>query len=109
MDESFSGTGLVYGMALVLAIGKACTLLIWRTLPKPRPPVRQELVDAWRHRRTRMQAKAKAASPSQDPQHVANDGMPDTSQTKNTFRPSTSAPGEALAETTKLSARTAQP
>ncbi len=109
MDESYSRTGLIYGMALVLAIGKACTLLIWRTVPKPRPPVRQELVEAWRRRRIHMQAKAKGASPSQDPQPVANDGMADRSQTDTTFKPSTSALGEALAETTKLSARTAQP
>ncbi|WP_134495971.1 hypothetical protein [Microvirga pakistanensis] len=109
MDDSFSRTGLIYGMALVLAIGKACTLLIWRTLPKPRPPVRQELAEAWRRRRTRMQVDAKAASAPQDPHPVANDGMADTSQTENMFRPSTSAPGQALHGTTKLSARIAPP
>ena len=108
MDESYSRTGLIYGMALVLAIGKACTLLIWRTLPKPRPPVRQELVEAWRRRRTRIQVDAKATSAPQDPQPVANDGMADSSRTKNTFRPSTSAPGKALNETTMPSARTAR-
>jgi hypothetical protein len=109
MDESFSRTGFVYGMALVLAIGKACTLLIWRTLPRSRPPVRQELAEAWRRRRTRMQVEAKAALAPQDPQPVANDGVADGSRTDNTFKPSTSAPGEALNETTKLSARTAPP
>jgi hypothetical protein len=46
MDESFSRTGFVCGMAFVLAVRKACTLLIWRTLPKPRPPLRQELLSA---------------------------------------------------------------
>ena len=46
MDESFSRVGLLYGMAFVLAVGKACTLLIWRTLPKPRPPLRHELLEA---------------------------------------------------------------
>jgi hypothetical protein len=34
MDESFSPTVFLYGMALVLAVGKAFTLTIWRTLPK---------------------------------------------------------------------------
>ena len=61
MDESFSRVGLLYGMAFVLAVGKACTLMIWRTLPKPRPPLRQELLEAWRHRRTHVRARRKAA------------------------------------------------
>jgi hypothetical protein len=61
MDESFSRVGLLYGMAFVLAVGKACTLLIWRTLPKPRPPLRQELLEAWRHRGTHVRARGKAA------------------------------------------------
>ncbi len=52
MDQSFSPVIFVYGMALVLGVGKACTLLIWRTLARPRPGVRQDLSDAW-HRRTR--------------------------------------------------------
>jgi hypothetical protein len=34
MDESFSPVIVVYGMAFVLGVGKACTLLIWRTLPR---------------------------------------------------------------------------
>jgi hypothetical protein len=104
MDESFSRTGFVYGMAFVLAVSKACTLLIWRTLPKPRPPLRQELVKAWRRRRTRIQVEAKAASAPRDQQHAANDGMADSNRTDNGFRPSTSAPSEAPNETTKLSA-----
>ena len=51
MDESFSRTGFLYGMAFVLATSKARTLLIWRTLPKPRPPLQQELIEAWHRRR----------------------------------------------------------
>jgi hypothetical protein len=35
MDESFSPTIFLYGMALVLAVGKAFTLTIWRTLQSP--------------------------------------------------------------------------
>jgi hypothetical protein len=57
IDESFSRVGLLYGMAFVLAVGKACTLLIWRTLPKPRPPLRQELLEAWHHRRTHVRGR----------------------------------------------------
>ena len=37
MGESFSIVIFVYGMGLVLGVGKACTLLIRRTLPRPRP------------------------------------------------------------------------
>ncbi|EIM31121.1 hypothetical protein MicloDRAFT_00001090 [Microvirga lotononidis] len=58
MDESFSPTIFLYGMALVLAVGKAFTLTIWRTLPKPRPGLRQEMVQAWENRRLRKQAVA---------------------------------------------------
>ncbi|MFD0466175.1 hypothetical protein ACFQY9_34210 [Microvirga aerilata] len=43
MDESFSPVILIYGLAIVLGVGKACTLLIWRTLARPRPGLRQEL------------------------------------------------------------------
>ena len=63
MDESFSPTILLYGIALVLAVGKAFTLTIWRTLPKPRPGLRQEMLHAWKNRRLRKQA---ATSPVQD-------------------------------------------
>jgi hypothetical protein len=62
MDESFSPTIFLYGMALVLAVGKAFTLTIWRTLPKPRPGLRQEMLQAWKDRRLRKQA---AMSPVQ--------------------------------------------
>jgi hypothetical protein len=56
MDESFSPTIFLYGMALVLAVGKAFTLTIWRTLPKPRPGLRQEMLQAWKNRRLQKQA-----------------------------------------------------
>ena len=62
MDESFSPTIFLYGMALVLAVGKAFTLTIWRTLPMPRPGLRQEMLQAWKNRRLRKQA---AMSPGQ--------------------------------------------
>jgi hypothetical protein len=52
MDESFSPVIFLYGMALVLAVSKACTLFIWRALLKPRPPLRQMMIEAWRRRRT---------------------------------------------------------
>jgi hypothetical protein len=64
MDESFSPTIFLYGMALVLAVGKAFTLTIWRTLPKPRPGLRQEMLQAWKNRRLRKQA---ATGPVQQP------------------------------------------
>jgi hypothetical protein len=41
MDESFSQVIVVDGLALVLGLGKACTLLIWRVLACPRPGLRQ--------------------------------------------------------------------
>jgi hypothetical protein len=64
MDESFSPTIFLYGMALVLAVGKAFTLTIWRTLPKPRLGLRQEMLQAWKNRRLWKQA---AASQEQHP------------------------------------------
>ena len=63
MDESFSPTIFLYGMALVLAVGKAFTLTIWRTLPKPRPGLRQEMLQAWRNRRLRKQIAASSVQP----------------------------------------------
>ena len=65
MDESFSPTIFLYGMALVLAVGKAFTLTIWRTLPKPRPGLKQEILQAWEYRRLQKQA---ATSSVQQPQ-----------------------------------------
>jgi hypothetical protein len=61
MDESFSPVIFLEGMALVGALGKAFTLLIWRPLPKPRPPLRQELLEAWRRRKARVEAAKEAA------------------------------------------------
>jgi hypothetical protein len=61
MDESFSPVIFVYGMALVVAVGKAFTLLIWRTLPKPRPPLRQEMLEAWQRRNARVRPAREAA------------------------------------------------
>jgi len=52
MDESFSPVIFVYGLAIIMGVGKACTLLIWRTLPRPRLGLRQEVREAW-HRRIR--------------------------------------------------------
>ena len=63
MNESFSPVIFLYGMAIVLAVSKACTLFIWRTLPKPRPPLRQEMIAAWRRRKTRIRA-SEVAGPS---------------------------------------------
>src|SRR5215211_9473558 len=68
MDESFSPTIFLYGMALVLAVGKAFTLTIWRTLPKPRPRLRQEMLQAWGDRRLRKQATTHAAQHPQSEQ-----------------------------------------
>ncbi len=98
MDESFSRTGFLYGMAFVLAIGKACTLLIWRTLPKPRPPLRQDLAEAWHRRRTR--TRIRAASPLHDPQHLTDGGRADGSQTQNTGSPIPPARAERADEIT---------
>jgi cytochrome b561 len=61
MSEGFSPVIFLYGMALVVAMGKAFTLLIWRTLPKPRPPLRQEMLEAWQRRTARVQAAKEAA------------------------------------------------
>jgi hypothetical protein len=63
MDESFSPTIFLYGMALVLAVGKAFTLTIWRTLPKLRPGLRQEILQAWENRRLQKQAATNVVQP----------------------------------------------
>ena len=65
MDESFSPVIFLYGLAVIVAVGKACTLFIWRTLPKPRPPLRQEMIEAWQRRKARVQA---AKEPVHEPQ-----------------------------------------
>ena len=76
MTESFSPVIFLYGIAIVLAVSKACTLFIWRALPKPRPPLRQEMIEAWRRRKTRIRASDVAKS---DPQGPASDHRPDVS------------------------------
>ena len=76
MDESFSPTIFLYGMALVLAVAKAFTLTIWRTLPKPRPGLRQEMLEAWKHRRLQ---KLASTSPVQHPQSVRTANEPSRS------------------------------
>ena len=63
MDDSFSPVIFVYGMAFVLGVGKACTLLIWRTLPRPRPGLRQEVREAWQRRRQRKSVWKVAGDP----------------------------------------------
>ncbi len=65
MDESFSPVIFLYGLAVIVAVGKACTLFIWRTLPKPRPPLRQEVTEAWRRRKARVQAAKKLVHETQ--------------------------------------------
>ena|SRR3712207_6265815 len=57
MNESFSPVIFLYGMALVLGVSKACTQLIWRSLARPRPGLRQELRDAWHYRMQRTSLK----------------------------------------------------
>jgi hypothetical protein len=71
MDEGFSPTIFLYGMALVLAVGKAFTLMIWRTLSKPRPPLKQEVLGSWKRRRLRTQA-VKSPPPEQQGQSTAD-------------------------------------
>ena len=61
MDESVSRLILLYGLGFILAVGKACTLFIWQTLPKPRMPLRQEVREAWRRRRLRVQMTKEVA------------------------------------------------
>ena len=67
MAESFSPVIFLYGMAIVLAVSKACTLFIWRALPKPRPPLRQEMIETWRRRKTRIRASDVARPDPQGP------------------------------------------
>ena len=67
MDESFSPVIFVYGMALVLGVGKACTLLIWRTLPRSRPGLGQEIKGAWQGRIRRKSPRQKAGQQPGDP------------------------------------------
>ncbi len=66
MDESFSPVIFVYGMAFVLGVGKASTLLVWRTLPRPRPGLGQEIKRAWQGR-TRRKSLREVGHPPADP------------------------------------------
>lgn len=77
MDGSFSRVIFLYGMALVLAVGKACTLLIWRTLSKPRPSLRQEVIEAWRRRKAGPQATKEATRKPQTPSPNVKEGLSD--------------------------------
>jgi hypothetical protein len=73
MDESVSPVMLLYGLAVIVAVGKACTLFIWRTLPKPRLPLRQEMIEAWQRRKARVRA---AKEPVHEPQETFLDPNP---------------------------------
>jgi hypothetical protein len=101
MDESISRVGFLYGIAFVLAIGKACTLMIWRTLPKPRQPLRQELLEAWRHRTTHVWARRKAAVVPQGLPRVADEASTDERRHENSYGPTTPASVEAPSEAMK--------
>jgi hypothetical protein len=81
MDESFSPAIFLYGMALVFAVGKAFTLTIWRTPPRPRPGLRQEMPHAWKDRRLWKQV---AASRSKHPQkeQTADNPLANTNEAK---------------------------
>lgn len=68
MDESFSPVVFLYGIAIILGMSKACTLLIWRNLPKPRPGLRQDLKEAWQHRTLRTPVENKADHLSRGPE-----------------------------------------
>ena len=70
MDESVSPVIFLYGLAVIVAVGKACTLFIWRTLPKPRPPLRQEVTEAWQRRKARART---AKEPVHEPQETSLD------------------------------------
>lgn len=86
-DESFSRVGFLYGMAVVLAVSKACTLLIWRTLPKPRAPLRQDLLEAWRGRRSQALARRTAVLASQGSRPIANEVASHGSRNQNASGP----------------------
>jgi hypothetical protein len=77
--ENFSPVIFLYGMAIVLAVGKAFTLWIWRTLPKPRPPLRQEVMEAWQRRKARVQAAKTAGRKPQSSPAIVEEAPSDTS------------------------------
>ncbi|MBO1904244.1 hypothetical protein KHP60_04365 [Microvirga sp. 3-52] len=66
MGEGISMVVFVYGMAIVLGVGKACTLLIWRTLPQSRPGLRREAMEAWQRWTRRTSLKEATDQPSGD-------------------------------------------
>jgi hypothetical protein len=81
LGESFSPVVFLYGMAFVPAVDKAFTLLIRRTLPKPRPPLPHEVKQAW-HRRTARAGSSKNAAhvpqerePAVDPIDVSREEL----------------------------------
>jgi hypothetical protein len=67
MDKSFSPVVFIYGMAIIYGVSKACTLLIWRTLPRSRPGLRQEVREAWQRQRQRKPVRCMHNRPSGDP------------------------------------------
>ena len=83
MGEVISPVIFLYGMALVVAVGKAFTLLIWRTLPKPRPPLREEIMEAWRRRKARVQAAKEVAREPQNPLPTIEEAPSDPSGGKD--------------------------
>jgi len=64
MDENFSRVIFIYGMAIVLGLGKAFTLLIWRTLPRNQPGLRQEVREAWQGWTQRRLSRRATGSPT---------------------------------------------
>jgi hypothetical protein len=64
MGEGFSSVLFLYGIVVVLAVGKACTRLIWRTLPRPGLPVRQETRQTWLCEKLDGQATHRPHSPT---------------------------------------------
>lgn len=79
MIENFSPVIFLYGMAIVLAVGKAFTLWIWGTLPKPRPPLRQEMMEVWQRRKARIRAANVAKRELQSSVPVVSEVPSDTS------------------------------
>ena len=79
MDRDFSPVIFLYGMAIVLAMGKAFTLWIWSALPKPRPPLRQEVMEAWQRRKARIQAAKVASREAQSPLPIVEESPSDIS------------------------------
>jgi hypothetical protein len=68
VDEGFSPVIFLYGLAIILGVSKACTLLIWRTLPKPKPGLRQELKEAWQRRTARTSLEERPDLQPADPE-----------------------------------------